>query len=67
MKAIVINNIKDVENFLQFLYDEYDLISHPDDSFQEYIDNTGALVFSVEQAEYLDAVLTTKFIKKSIR
>lgn len=61
MKKITINNIEDVKSFFQFLYDEYDLIYHPDDSFHEYIDNTSALVFSEDQAEYLDSVMQKCF------
>lgn len=61
MKQITINDTNDVKIFFQFLYDEYDLIFHPDDSFHEYIDNTGALVFSEEQADYLDSVMQKCF------
>lgn len=61
MKTITINNTNDVRNFFQFLYDEYDLIFHPDDSFHEYIDNNGFQMFSSEQADHLDALIQKCF------
>jgi hypothetical protein len=61
MKTITINCIKDAENFLQFLYDEYDLAFHPDDPFDQYIDRTGNRLFTDEQASYLDMVMKKCF------
>ena len=61
LPAITINNTNDVKNFFQFLYDEYNLIFHPDDSFHEYIDSSGAQLFSTEQADYLDSIMQKCF------
>ena len=61
MKTITINNIKDVENFLQSLYDEYDLVFHPDDPFEEYIDRNGEPVFTEGESHYLDSLMERCF------
>jgi hypothetical protein len=61
METIAINNIKDVEDFLQFLYDEYDLVFHPDDSFEEYIDRKGEPAFTKRESHYLDSVMEKCF------
>jgi len=61
MKQITIKTTKDVQHFFQFLYDEYDLDFHPDDSFHQYINRMGARLFTEEEADYLDIVMQSCF------
>lgn len=61
MNLITINNIQDVETFFQFLYDEYDLAFHPDDSFDQYINRDRKPLFIKEEATYLDSVMQRCF------
>ena len=61
MKPIVIASIVDVINFLQSLYDQYDLAFHPDDQFCDYVDNLGQQVFTDHQACMLDDAMEKCF------
>jgi hypothetical protein len=61
MQQITINTIKDVQDFCQFLYDEYDLAFHPDDPFDQYINAQGLDLFTKEEADYLDSVMQKCF------
>lgn len=61
MKTIIINNVKDVEDFLQSLYDEYALVFHPDDPFDQYINKNGEVVFTKDESDYLDSVMERCF------
>ena len=47
--------------FCQLLYDKYDLAFHPDETFDQYINEQGLDLFSKEEAEYLDTVMQRCF------
>ena len=61
MQVITIKTIKDVQDFFQSLYDNYDVAFHPDDSFHGYVNEKDEPTFSSVDADNLDAVMKRCF------
>lgn len=56
-----ISDENDIKNFFTTLYTNYNLVFHPDDSFDQYIDENGNNIFTTEEIEHLDEIMDKCF------
>ena len=56
-----ISDENDIKNFFTTLYTNYKLAFHPDDSFDQYIDENGNNIFTTEETEHLDEIMDKCF------